>query len=75
LLVTGKNIAQTFWANAATRLHPEEWVTGLASGAAAALMFEEGFNSTAQVYASYPKLAALLASPKAYSPLDWSLPS
>ncbi len=28
MLVAGKTMAQTFKANAATRLHPVEWTTG-----------------------------------------------
>ena len=38
LLVAGKTMAQSFLANAATRLHPIEWSTGTAAGVAAAAM-------------------------------------
>jgi hypothetical protein len=38
MLVSGKSMAQSFLANAATRLHPTEWSTGVAAGAAAAMM-------------------------------------
>ena len=38
LLVAGKTMATTFSANSATRLHPEEWSSGVAAGAAAALL-------------------------------------
>lgn len=50
LLVAGKNMAQSFWANAATRLHPEEWSTGTAAGVAAGLMVERGWWRSEQVY-------------------------
>ena len=32
LVFAGKNIAQSFYANAAARLHPTEWNTGVAAG-------------------------------------------
>ncbi len=38
LLIPGKSMAQSFLANAATRLHPTEWSTGVAAGAAAFAM-------------------------------------
>ena len=38
LLFAGKNIAQSFYADAATRLHPSEWNTGVAAGATAWVM-------------------------------------
>lgn len=42
-------MAQTFHANAGTRLHPVEWSSGLAAGASAALMARLHIN-TRQVY-------------------------
>lgn len=39
LLVSGKTMAQSWLANAPTRLHPEEWVTGEAAGISAALWY------------------------------------
>ena len=38
LLVAGKCMAESFRANANTRLHPSEWTTGVAAGGAAVLM-------------------------------------
>ena len=38
VLVSGKTMAQTFYANAAIRLHPQEWASGAAAGAAAAFV-------------------------------------
>jgi hypothetical protein len=46
MLVAGKSMAQTFLANAATRLHPTEFTSGCAAGAAAALMSAHGWTST-----------------------------
>ena len=47
LLVAGKSLAASFYANAAIRLHPEEWSTGVAAGAAAAVMFEHKMDTSA----------------------------
>jgi hypothetical protein len=46
LLIPGKSMAQSFLANAATRLHPTEWSTGVAAGAAAYTMISCNFNRT-----------------------------
>jgi hypothetical protein len=74
LLVPGKAMSQSFWVNAATRLHPEEWVTGAAAGAAASLMVERGWTSTQDVLANVGELQAVLSSPRVDSPLTWTLP-
>ena len=69
LLVAGKSLAQTFWASAGTRLHPEEWATGVAAGAAAAWMARLGLDSAAAL-ARVGELQAILAA--AGQPLYWS---
>lgn len=73
LLVAGKSLAQTFHANAATRLHPEEWTTGTAAGAAAAMMVQNGWDTTA-VLKNVRELQALLVTDTVGLPLDWTLP-
>ncbi|NBX16925.1 MAG: FAD-dependent oxidoreductase [Proteobacteria bacterium] len=45
MLVAGKTMAQSFHANAATRLHPIEWHSGIAAGVAAAHMFQYQIGS------------------------------
>jgi hypothetical protein len=60
LLVAGKSLAQTFFANGATRLHPEEWTTGAAAGATAVLMVQRGWASTADALAHVGEVQALL---------------
>jgi hypothetical protein len=45
LLVAGKSIAATFHVNAATRMHPVEWSTGVAAGAAAVTMEKFGWTA------------------------------
>jgi hypothetical protein len=45
LLVAGKTMAQSLHANAATRLHPSEWASGVAAGAAAVVMCEQSLTS------------------------------
>jgi hypothetical protein len=72
LLVAGKAMSQTFWANAGTRLHPEEWISGVAAGAAAVLMLTTGWDS-ATLLANVTLLQALLASTLVQQPLDWTL--
>lgn len=72
LLVAGKALAMSFYASAAIRLHPEEWVTGVAAGAAAVLMAQNGWTA-ADAYANVAQLQALLASPTVGSPLKWTL--
>ena len=71
LLVAGKSLAQTFWASAGTRLHPEEWATGVAAGAAAAWMAQLGLDSAAAL-ARVAELQGILASDKVGQPLWWS---
>jgi hypothetical protein len=70
VVVAGKAMAETFWANAATRLHPEEWATGAAAGAAAALMAARGWT-TADVAANVGVLQAVLTSPAVDAPIVW----
>jgi hypothetical protein len=73
LLVAGKNMATSFWANAAMRLHPGEWVSGTAAGAAAALMVGKGWTDTADVYTNVRLLQDVLNTTLG-QPLDWTLP-
>lgn len=65
-------MSQSFYANAVTRLHPSEWSSGAAAGAAAALMAARGWSSS-DAYANVKELQALVASPAVGNPLEWSL--
>ena len=69
VLVAGKSVATSFFANAAIRLHPEEWVTGVASGAAAALMSANGWSSS-DALDNIVRVQALLREVGA--PLNWT---
>ena len=75
MMVAGKSMSETFWANAGTRLHPEEWVTGVATGAAAVLMYENNWKTTTDVYNNIEILQTLLMSPAIDSPLNWTFSS
>jgi hypothetical protein len=75
LLVAGKTMAQTFHANSATRLHPVEWASGTAAGAAAAWMVTAGVATTAAALARVAELQALLVSPVVGTPLEWTFPA
>ena len=72
LLFGGKNIAQTFYANSATRLHPAEWNTGIAAGVTAQYMIMNNIKDTKIVYNQIDKLQNYLKSDVIQQPLDWS---
>ena len=79
LLVCGKTMATTFSANSATRLHPVEWSSGVAAGAAATLLSGDGMRSpqytTTRALTDGPGLTSLLQllrSSDIQQPLDWS---
>jgi hypothetical protein len=72
VLVAGKAMAQSFFANAATRLHPEEWASGLAAGAAAALMRQRGWTSAQALEGIAEVRAAVVAQGGV---LNWTLPA
>lgn len=69
LLVAGKTMAQSFLANAATRLQPIEWSSGTAAGAAAAHMAKWQLSSTAALNA----IGDIQAVVKARTPIDWTI--
>ena len=69
LLVAGKTMAQSFLANAATRLHPIEWSTGTAAGVSAAAMSRNGWTAR-QAFEHVADLQALI---KAKTPIDWTI--
>jgi len=69
-LVAGKTMAQTFHANAATRLHPIEWASGLAAGVAATVMAEDNYTSDI-IYRHHMKSVQNMI--EKYSPLEWDL--
>jgi len=69
LLVAGKTMAQTFLANAAVRLHPIEWSSGVAAGVVAADLADSG-GTTAEACADYERLRELIAP---HTPVEWRL--
>ena len=71
LLLAGKVMSQSFLANAATRLHPTEWSSGTAAGAAAALMIANGWT-VRDVYNNIQDLQLILTSTHVRSPLTWT---
>ena len=74
LLVAGKSLSQSFYANAVTRLHPSEWSTGNAAGAGAALMAHFAWSSL-DAFHNVSVLQSLLASDVIGQPLAWNLTS
>ena len=66
-------MASSFLASAATRVHPSEWTSGTAAGAAATLMAQRGWSS-ADMYDNVHELQALLQAPPLAQPLQWVLP-
>jgi len=71
LLLAGKTMAQSFYANAITRLHPSEWSSGAAAGAGAALMVARGWTST-DVFDNVAVLQALLVTDAVGVPIEWT---
>jgi hypothetical protein len=67
MLLAGKTMAQTFLANSATRLHPIEWSSGCAAGAAAAYLAETG-KTSAEGYESVDEVQEIV---KRHTPIDW----
>ena len=71
LIVVGKCISQSFYANSATRTHPTEWSTGVAGGATAIFMRLNQLNTTLQVYKQIDKFQQFLTSDIIGQPLEW----
>ena len=70
LLVAGKTMSQSYLANSATRLHPTEWSTGSAAGAAAAYLHRHDLT-TAEGAKHIDAIQNLV---RTYTPIDWSIP-
>ena len=71
LVLAGKTMAQSFYANAITRLHPSEWSSGAAAGAGAALMVARAWSSS-DVLEHISELQALVASDAVANPVQWT---
>ncbi|SIO25775.1 FAD dependent oxidoreductase [Singulisphaera sp. GP187] len=69
LLVAGKTMAQSFLANAATRLHPIEWSSGTAAGVAAADMAFNGRTSRQEL----DRIEALQELVSRKTPIVWTI--
>jgi len=70
LLACGKQMAQSFVANSAYRLHPIEWASGSAAGVAAGLMARDGKTNYALL--EIPALRELQQKVNANSPISWA---
>lgn len=68
LLVAGKTMAQSFLANASTRVQLIEWSSGIAAGSAAAYMSENRVDSR-EALKNITDIQARVAK---YSPIDWT---
>jgi hypothetical protein len=69
LLVAGKTMAQSFHANAATRLHPIEWHSGIAAGVAAAHMFQYQISTKI----AFENIKDIQFRISKYQPINWTL--
>ncbi len=69
LLTCGKTMAQTHVTNSAYRLHPIEWASGTAAGAAAMMMHRD--SKTNYDLLPIPELRALQALVAETSPIHW----
>ncbi len=70
LLVAGKTMAQSFLANAALRLQPIEFSSGIGAGAAASVLVKNGAQSTQWGLNNVEKIQTVV---KKYAPIDWVL--
>ncbi len=70
LLVAGKTMAQTYHANAATRLQPIEWNSGSAAGSAAAMMIKRNYASTRNVFQNISELQNEIVKTQ---PINWTI--
>ncbi len=70
LLVAGKTMAQSFVTNAATRLQPIEWTSGIGAGASAAHMVLRGLTTTR---AALGEIAAIQTRIRLHAPLEWTI--
>jgi hypothetical protein len=69
LLVAGKTMAQSYFVNAATRLHPIEWASGSSAGVAAAHMARFSIGSALALQS----VQDLQAQAALYTPLRWTI--
>lgn len=69
MLVAGKTMAQSFHANAATRLHPIEWHSGIAAGVAAAHMNQYQISSELALQ----NIADIQTRVSKHQPINWTL--
>lgn len=69
LMVAGKTMAQTFVANSAIRLHPPEWASGCAAGAAAAYLAKHELT----VHEGLGSIEHIQAIVRKHTPIEWSL--
>lgn len=70
LLVAGKTMAQSFQANAAIRLHPIEYSSGIGAGAAAATMVLRDIDDTPTLLGRYADVQARVIR---YAPINWTI--
>jgi hypothetical protein len=70
LLVAGKTMAQSFAANAAIRLHPIEYSSGIGAGAAAATMVLQNVADTRALLGRYSDVQTRVVK---HAPIDWTI--
>jgi hypothetical protein len=73
LVMAGKTIATSFMVSSATRLHPGEWATGSAAGAAAAVLATTSASVADMVEPGSPTMHAVLTAATRHTPRDWIL--
>lgn len=73
LITSGKTIAQSFLVNSATRLQPEEWSIGTASGATASFMASRSIGKTSDLVSNPSLVSQLQQRISVYSPLRWTI--
>jgi hypothetical protein len=72
-LVAGKSIAQSFLANAPTRVHPVEWSIGVGAGASAAFMVQNGIYNAHKLVNNTALINELQNLIRTVAPLEWTI--
>jgi hypothetical protein len=70
LIMSGKSLAVSYATSSATRLQPQEYTTGIASGVIAAYMVEKRITSTA---ATMQYLSDIRSRINAHAPTEWNI--
>ena len=70
LIMSGKTLATSYAVSSATRLQPQEYSTGIASGAIASHMCKQNIMASADIL---PQVAQIRTRIQLYAPTEWTI--